>query len=219
MVNNSAMSKVKGILEQVVESQPQSAKMRPLELGASKESEADTDLLDAVIVEGETAVSAPQDVQVQVEVAETESTGVGSDAVSPPLPAERTAGKIPSVPAAGGGGTSAAGAAKASATKEATVEAAAPAVETQKASSKKKAVEETVPSATSSPSKRSRRNPAESLRNPADSPLVKMFGRASTGFSPDTNAETPAKTSSKGGKGKGKKLKKAQAAAAAAPVV
>jgi hypothetical protein len=202
-----------------VESQPQSAKMRPLELGASKESEADTDLLDAVIVEEETAVSAPQDVQVQVEVAETESTGVGSDAVSPPLPAERTAGMIPSVPAAGGGGTSAAGAAKASATKEATVEAAAPAVETQKASSKKKAVEETVPSATSSPSKRSRRSLAESPRNPADSPLGKMFGRASTGFSPDTNAETPAKTSSKGGKGKGKGKKKKQAAAAAAPVI
>jgi hypothetical protein len=46
-----------------------------------------------------------------------------------------------------------------------------------------------------------------------------MFGRASAGFSPDTNAETPAKTSSKGGKGKGKGKKKKQAAAAAAPVI
>ena len=218
-VNNLAMSKVKGILEQVMESQPELAKMRPLELDASKESEADTELLDAVNIEEEAAVSAPQEVQVQVEVAETESTGAGSDAASPPLPAERTAGKIPSVPAAGGGGTSSAGAAKTSTTKEATVEAAAPAVVTQKARLKKKAVEETAPATTSSPTKKPRRSPAESPRSPAESQLGKMFGRASTGFSPDTNAEASAKTSSKGGKGKGKKSKKAQVAAAAASLI
>ena len=211
-VNNSAMSKVKGILEQVVESQSQSDKMRPLELGAAKESEADMELLDAVIDVGEAAVSAPLVAQGLLEVAEEESKGGGSGAVSPPLPAERTAGKIPSVPAAGGGGSSAAGAAETSATKKATVEAAAPMLETQKASLKKKAAVETASADTSSPSKRSRRSPAESSRNPADSPLVKMFGNAATGFSPETNVGAPAKISSR--KGKGKKSKKAQAAAA-----